>query len=77
MTCAPDLLVRGTHRSTEHGADDGVRTRDLLLGKQMLYQLSYVRERGSLYPVPAGTGAGGPDRSARRIVRTHLSHFAR
>src|SRR4051794_23590011 len=28
-------------------ADDGVRTRDLRLGKPTLYQLSYVRERES------------------------------
>ena len=25
-------------------ADDGTRTRDILLGKQALYQLSYVRK---------------------------------
>ena len=43
----------------------------------MLYQLSYVRERGSLYPVPARTRARGPDRSALRIAPAHLSHFAR
>jgi hypothetical protein len=27
-------------------ADDGLRTRDLQLGKLALYQLSYVRARG-------------------------------
>ncbi len=27
------------------GADDGLRTRDLQLGKLALYQLSYVRAR--------------------------------
>ena len=34
----------------ENGASDGLRTHDLLHGKQMLYQLSYtrVREGGSL-----------------------------
>jgi hypothetical protein len=36
-------------------ADDGLRTRDLQLGKLALYQLSYVRARGysSMVP-PAG-----------------------
>ena len=29
-----------------NGADDGLRTRDLQLGKLALYQLSYVRVRG-------------------------------
>ncbi len=28
-------------------ADDGLRTRDLQLGKLALYQLSYVRESGN------------------------------
>ena len=27
----------------DYGAEDGIRTRDLLHGKQMLYQLSYFR----------------------------------
>jgi hypothetical protein len=35
------LLVRGGRK-----ADDGVRTRDLKLGKLALYQLSYVRAVG-------------------------------
>ena len=30
----------------EHGAGDEARTRDLLLGKQTLYQLSYSRVGG-------------------------------
>jgi hypothetical protein len=30
---------------TRDGADDGLRTRDLQLGKLALYQLSYVRVR--------------------------------
>ncbi len=30
----------------ENGADDGLRTRDLQLGKLALYQLSYVRVGG-------------------------------
>ena len=30
---------------TRKGADDGLRTRDLQLGKLALYQLSYVRVR--------------------------------
>lgn len=29
------------------GADDGVRTRDLRLGKATLYQLSYIRKQGN------------------------------
>ena len=29
-----------------HGAGDGIRTRDLLLGKEMLYQLSHSRKLG-------------------------------
>ena len=31
------------------GADDGVRTRDLRLGKPTLYQLSYIRATGQRY----------------------------
>jgi hypothetical protein len=31
-------------------ADDGLRTRDLQLGKLALYQLSYVRVRGDFTP---------------------------
>ena len=31
------------------GAGDGTRTRDSLLGKQVLYQLSYPREADSVY----------------------------
>ncbi len=31
------------HHHLKSGAGDGIRTRDLLLGKQMLYQLSYPR----------------------------------
>jgi hypothetical protein len=30
-------------------ADDGLRTRDLRLGKPTLYQLSYVRAAGRVY----------------------------
>lgn len=37
----------------------------------MLYQLSYIRERGSLYPVPAGTRVTGP-RSSLPQVRQSL-----
>ncbi len=29
-------------------AEDGIRTRDLLLGKEMLYQLSHFREPPAL-----------------------------
>jgi hypothetical protein len=31
------------HSPLAHRADNGARTRDLLLGKQVLYRLSYVR----------------------------------
>ena len=41
----------------ENGASDGLRTHDLLHGKQMLYQLSYTRVReGSSLPEPAAFG---------------------
>ncbi len=33
----------GIHRISL-GAEDGIRTRDLLLGKETLYQLSYFRD---------------------------------
>ena len=39
---------------TRNGADDGLRTRDLQLGKLALYQLSYVRVR-EYFSMP-GTG---------------------
>ena len=36
-------------RSSESGAENGARTRDLNLGKVTLYQLSYFRERDCKY----------------------------
>ena len=36
------ILIKGQRRN---GASDGLRTHDLLHGKQMLYQLSYTRVR--------------------------------
>ena len=58
--CARDLL-RGPERKPHNhaekwGAGDGTRTRDSLLGKQVLYQLSYPREGRAVYdsaPVPS------------------------
>ena len=44
-------------------ADDGVRTRDPQLGKLMLYQLSYVRER----PILACLAAAPDAQSQRRF----------
>ena len=43
------------------GADDGLRTRDLQLGKLALYQLSYVRTRGysSMVPLAGELGPKG------------------
>jgi hypothetical protein len=40
---APGAPVRRS-RAAEIGAGNGVRTRDLKLGKLALYQLSYARE---------------------------------
>ena len=34
------------------GAEDGVRTRDVNLGKVALYQLSYFRRDGECSPAP-------------------------
>ena len=31
------------HARAMSGADDGVRTRDLVLGKHVFYQLNYIR----------------------------------
>ena len=42
-------LSGGPERDFEFGAGDGIRTRDILLGKQTLCQLSYSRsEQGKL-----------------------------
>jgi hypothetical protein len=42
-----DLLTRRLEQATcSRQADDGLRTRDLQLGKLALYQLSYVRVGG-------------------------------
>jgi hypothetical protein len=40
-------------------ADDGDRTRDPQLGKLMLYQLSYVRARATIAPLPRSSGPRG------------------
>jgi hypothetical protein len=37
------LLARVTGQMCGSGADDEIRTRDIHLGKVVLYQLSYVR----------------------------------
>ena len=38
------IEVKGEEWEQNYGAGDGFRTRDLLLGKETLYQLSYTRE---------------------------------
>jgi hypothetical protein len=38
-----------------NGAGDGIRTRDLLLGKEMLYQLSHSRKRKGISDQIANT----------------------
>ncbi len=45
----PCSVVALPARLIEEGADDETRTRDIHLGKVVLYQLSYVR-RGSMAP---------------------------
>jgi hypothetical protein len=40
--------ARGRQDAVSDGAGDGTRTRDHLLGRQMLYQLSYSRSSASL-----------------------------
>ncbi len=45
------------HHHLKSGAGNGTRTRDLLLGKQMLYQLSYPRMKSRLhFPTLQSTG---------------------
>jgi hypothetical protein len=41
-----DLKPEACGLTPTNRADDGLRTRDLQLGKLALYQLSYVRARG-------------------------------
>lgn len=43
MACAETAALPLSYSYIETGADNGVRTRDVLLGKQVLYQLSYIR----------------------------------
>ena len=57
---------RGNKNPAERGfleADDGDRTRDPQLGKLMLYQLSYVRARPTIAPLPRPP-------APRRMLRT-------
>ena len=42
-------LYKAAHQSLSFGAANEVRTRDVLLGKQVLYQLSYSRIKTYLY----------------------------
>ncbi len=37
--------ILGKNRTKQRGAGDGIRTHDILLGKQTLCQLSYTRTR--------------------------------
>ena len=61
--CAPIRLGVGSHWD-QIGAGDGTRTRDPLLGKQMLYQLSYSRSDSRFY----GPRAGGRRPRRRRLL---------
>ena len=48
-TCGVKAETRAARRfgqTRENGAGDGIRTRDILLGKQTLCQLSYSRSGG-------------------------------
>ena len=51
------------------GAGDGIRTRDILLGKQALCQLSYSRSERSLRVGPASWRSHSSQGQARRKVR--------
>jgi hypothetical protein len=46
-------------------AGDGIRTRDLLLGKQMLYQLRYSRSREAVKSIATVAGPLGSRAGAR------------
>jgi hypothetical protein len=39
------------HNITENRAGDGARTRDLLLGKEVFYQLNYTRQKQRYYTI--------------------------
>ncbi len=45
---------RGPRGPRTSGAEDGIRTRDLLLGKEMLYQLSHFRTEQGYSPDRTG-----------------------
>ena len=61
----------GSSRDGGCGAGDGVRTRDLLLGKQTLCQLSYSRSGGrGVHPVRRGMYHPADD-TAARSYETH------
>ena len=42
-----ELALRAPLIQREGGAGDATRTRDIFLGKEVLYQLSYTRNGGS------------------------------
>lgn len=50
------IAVRGGHRSGGPRADNGTRTRDILIGSQVFYQLNYIRMRGAVAPLVLPTG---------------------
>ena len=67
-----DTIVRFTG-AKRVGAGDGIRTRDINLGKVALYQLSYSREAESIVALPARhcqTEANKP-RSRRSLPYIH------
>ena len=49
----PVMKKEDPGRSRGRGAGDGIRTRDLKLGKLVLYQLSYTRTAGGCAPSAA------------------------
>ena len=51
-----------------NGAGDGIRTRDINLGKVALYQLSYSRSRAKLqYPAPVTGVSNGVAARGNRL----------
>ncbi len=59
------------------GAGDGTRTRDILLGRQTLYQLSYSRERDRSLAAPRpsrGERTRTSDLSVPNAARYRLRH---
>src|SRR5512135_1240319 len=60
--------LRGPFPFVRVGAGNGIRTRDIQLGRLTLYQLSYSREERP----GQGPAAGGPVTGAERRIRTSV-----